>query len=171
MYWAITTLTATGYGDIVPVNTSERIIATITFVIGASLFGYVTANVTEVVSSFGRAEQVANFSMARINEYLVKFNINRSLRIDVVDHSRQVPSLTYIHLIYVHVHPYSSHSSYSSYSFTHMRLFHAIVHPYEPTGPQVSVRLRRPFHPLAPAAAHPCGHHSAPKCGRRQGAF
>ena len=90
MYWAITTLTGTGYGDIVPVNTSERIIATIAFVLGSSLFGYVTANVTEVVASFSKAEQVTNLSMAKMNEYLIKFKIQRGLRMDVVDHSRQV---------------------------------------------------------------------------------
>jgi len=90
MYWAITTLTGTGYGDIVPVNTSERIIATIAFVLGSSLFGYVTANVTEVVASFSKAEQVTNLSMAKMDEYLIKFKIQRGLRMDVVDHSRQV---------------------------------------------------------------------------------
>ena len=45
MYWAITTLTATGYGDIVPANSSERCVATFIFVFGASIFGYTTANV------------------------------------------------------------------------------------------------------------------------------
>ena len=56
----------TGYGDIVPINTSERIVACIAFIVGASVFGYVTANIVDTVGAFGRGEQVTNFSVRSV---------------------------------------------------------------------------------------------------------
>lgn len=88
IYWAITTLTATGYGDVVPINTSERIVATVAFIIGASMFGYVTANVAETVGAFTKGQLATDYAIYKINEYLQMFNVDSQLRIDVNDHCR-----------------------------------------------------------------------------------
>ena len=52
----MTTLTTTGYGDIVPTNDSERVLNVFIMVVGATVFGYVVANVSTLVQSFN--EQV-----------------------------------------------------------------------------------------------------------------
>ena len=41
LYFIVTTLTTTGYGDIVPVSNNERVITIVLMVVGATLFGYV----------------------------------------------------------------------------------------------------------------------------------
>ena len=44
-WWAITTVTTVGYGDIAPVTTEGRVIAAVLMVTGIAAFGVVTANI------------------------------------------------------------------------------------------------------------------------------
>ena len=41
LYWTVTTLTTTGYGDIVPINDAERVLNVFIMVVGATVFGCV----------------------------------------------------------------------------------------------------------------------------------
>lgn len=50
-YWAVTTLTTTGYGDINPVNYQERIMCIFIFAIGATIFGYIIGNIGNILGS------------------------------------------------------------------------------------------------------------------------
>ena len=52
VYWALTTLTTVGYGDITPVNDAERGYALFSQLTSALVFGYLISNVTSMVSSF-----------------------------------------------------------------------------------------------------------------------
>jgi hypothetical protein len=54
LYWTVATITSVGYGDIVPVNTSERILNIIIVLFGASIFGFMIANVTSVMDGFNK---------------------------------------------------------------------------------------------------------------------
>ena len=49
LYNTITTLSTMGYGDMVPVNTSERIVNIFVLIFGASMFSYVVANISDLV--------------------------------------------------------------------------------------------------------------------------
>ena len=51
LYWAVATLTSTGYGDVTAVNTVERIIALIVMLIGLSLFGYILGAVAATIAN------------------------------------------------------------------------------------------------------------------------
>ena len=48
-YWALTTLTTVGYGDITPTNDVERCFALLAFLIGALVFGYMILSVDSMV--------------------------------------------------------------------------------------------------------------------------
>ena len=39
LYWAITTMTTVGYGDILPRSDAERVYATASMLLGATVFG------------------------------------------------------------------------------------------------------------------------------------
>ena len=83
-YWAITTLTTTGYGDITPVNTKERILAIIVIICGATLFGYVVgkmANLMGVLSHNPIAEKIDNISV-----YLSEKNCSKKLSKIIIKH-------------------------------------------------------------------------------------
>ena len=51
IYWALTTLTTVGYGDIVPANETERLYALMTLLIGALVFGFLLSNVSDIVKN------------------------------------------------------------------------------------------------------------------------
>ncbi len=41
LYWAVTTVTTTGFGDIVPANNAERVVAIVAMLVSAAYYGYV----------------------------------------------------------------------------------------------------------------------------------
>ena len=58
-YWAFTTMTTVGYGDITPTTARERLFTVAAMMVGASLFGYIIGNVTSLVgNSHASAKQL-----------------------------------------------------------------------------------------------------------------
>jgi CRP-like cAMP-binding protein len=51
VYWALTTLTTVGYGDITPANNAERRYALVSLLIGALVFGYLLSTIGELFSN------------------------------------------------------------------------------------------------------------------------
>jgi len=51
LYWAMTTLTTVGYGDIIPTSDVERIYSTAAMVIGGGFYGYVVGSITSMVAN------------------------------------------------------------------------------------------------------------------------
>ena len=52
LYWAFTTMTTVGFGDIVGTSRTEYIVVIFGMLVGASVFGYVIGNVTAMMESF-----------------------------------------------------------------------------------------------------------------------
>ena len=52
VYWAVTTMTTVGYGDIAPVTDSERIFTVFAMIVGGGFYGYVVAQATRIVMDF-----------------------------------------------------------------------------------------------------------------------
>jgi hypothetical protein len=50
MYYALTTLSTVGFGDIYPVTNAERLICGFFMISGASIFSYVLTQLEQVVS-------------------------------------------------------------------------------------------------------------------------
>jgi voltage-gated potassium channel len=64
MYWAITTLTTTGYGDVVPISPMGRLVAGITMIFGLALFALPVGIVaTNFVTEIHRRDFVVTWSM------------------------------------------------------------------------------------------------------------
>ena len=49
LYWAVTTITTVGYGDISATNTAERIAASIIMIIGVVAFSYSTGMLSSII--------------------------------------------------------------------------------------------------------------------------
>jgi len=50
LYWAMTTLTTVGYGDIIPHSDEERMWAMFSMVVGGVFYGYIVGTITSIVS-------------------------------------------------------------------------------------------------------------------------
>jgi voltage-gated potassium channel len=78
-WWAVTTVSTVGYGDIVPVTTEGRIVGTVLMITGVSMIPLVTSIVVSILTakrataeSQEEAQQIAalNARLARIEEQL-----------------------------------------------------------------------------------------------------
>lgn len=49
-YWAITTMSTIGYGDISATTTSERTVASIVMVLGCGFFAWATGRLTQILT-------------------------------------------------------------------------------------------------------------------------
>ena len=70
-WWAVTTATAAGYGDIAPVTTEGRVIAAVLMVTGIAAFGVVTAN---IASGLPKKRQPDEDISARLDELQATIN-------------------------------------------------------------------------------------------------
>ena len=69
-YWAITTLTTVGYGDVLPFTTGEIVLTVIVQFVGTMVFAYIMASITSVVSSEDVTATLIKQKKAELNEYM-----------------------------------------------------------------------------------------------------
>ena len=53
MHWAMTSMTSVGYGDIIAVDTPERVYALIVMLLGGFFYGYMISTMAHLVSTHG----------------------------------------------------------------------------------------------------------------------
>lgn len=85
-YWAITTLTTVGYGDILPFETSEIILTVIVQFIGTLIFAYVMASITSVVATEDLTAMFIKKKIGELNEYMGHRNLSQELRMRIRSH-------------------------------------------------------------------------------------
>lgn len=67
-YWALTTLTTIGYGDITPTNNIGRIFTCFIMIIGVGMYGIVIGNISRILAS---ADRYKEQSREKINDLLM----------------------------------------------------------------------------------------------------
>ena len=80
MYWALTTLTTVGYGDILPITEGERIFTLCMQIVGTIVMAYMTAVLSSIIMSSRVSEQEYTRKMESISEYLRMKRVNLELR-------------------------------------------------------------------------------------------
>ncbi|CAK0874265.1 unnamed protein product [Prorocentrum cordatum] len=80
LYWAVMTLTSVGYGDIVPLNTTEYIICTICMVCMAGLWAYVIGAACTVVATMRPSLNKFRQDVDDLNEFMEDFEMPSVLR-------------------------------------------------------------------------------------------
>jgi CRP-like cAMP-binding protein len=91
LYYILTTMTTVGYGDIRPTTMAERAMGIVLALCGASLFGYMIANVSGLLSSLGGANSSAKEHLSEVSEYLKEKNCPTALQDKIKNHyKRQV---------------------------------------------------------------------------------
>ena len=80
IYWAFTTMTTVGYGDIVPATDYERVYATIIMIMGATIFGFVVGSVSAIANNQNRAMAKESDVMQRVAYHMEELKLSHKLR-------------------------------------------------------------------------------------------
>eukprot|EP00816_Leptocylindrus_hargravesii_P002897 CAMPEP_0196818312 /NCGR_PEP_ID=MMETSP1362-20130617/65004_1 /TAXON_ID=163516 /ORGANISM="Leptocylindrus danicus, Strain CCMP1856" /LENGTH=200 /DNA_ID=CAMNT_0042196361 /DNA_START=172 /DNA_END=771 /DNA_ORIENTATION=- len=70
LYWAFSTLTTVGYGDISARTVYEQLFSMIMMLLGVSWYAYVVGSMTMIVSSFDRQAKQARTKLIEVNTFI-----------------------------------------------------------------------------------------------------
>eukprot|EP00617_Octactis_speculum_P002148 CAMPEP_0185798530 /NCGR_PEP_ID=MMETSP1174-20130828/162198_1 /TAXON_ID=35687 /ORGANISM="Dictyocha speculum, Strain CCMP1381" /LENGTH=191 /DNA_ID=CAMNT_0028494033 /DNA_START=1037 /DNA_END=1609 /DNA_ORIENTATION=- len=83
IYWAFTTMTTVGYGDIYPQNDQERVYAIFIMLIGATVFGYIVGSVSSLTKDPFNLVALNKKRITAVTAYLKKMHIPKDTRANV----------------------------------------------------------------------------------------
>ena len=79
-YWAFTTLTTVGYGDIHATTSLERIVAVLWMMFGVCFFSFTIGSLTSMITNIDTRETILTNKLAIIEEFAREAKLDRSLR-------------------------------------------------------------------------------------------
>lgn len=79
-YWAVTTLTTIGYGDITPNNTVGRIYTMIIQIAGVGVYGIVIGNVSRIFAENARIKEQTRDKISQLNLFMKHYQIPGKLQ-------------------------------------------------------------------------------------------
>ncbi|KAL3900407.1 MAG: hypothetical protein SGCHY_001360 [Lobulomycetales sp.] len=86
VYWTVTSMTTTGYGDIRPVNNLERSYSFIVQTIGVFFFGYVSGTIASTLSNMDSRRVSYQQKMDAIRQYMITREMEPEMQERVVDY-------------------------------------------------------------------------------------
>ena len=81
LYWAFTTMTTTGYGDVYPVTNIEKLFGMACMLVSCGVFAYVVGSIEQIVRRSSTIEQEYKERILHVNQYLMHQNIPKHLRL------------------------------------------------------------------------------------------
>lgn len=80
LYWAISTLTTVGYGDITPVTNIGRAYTMIVMVIGAASYGIIIGNFSKMIMLADKYKEEKKEKLNSLNQFMKYYNIPKGLQ-------------------------------------------------------------------------------------------
>lgn len=80
LYWAITTLTTIGYGDITPSTNLGRLYTMPIMILGVGIYGFVIANVTRLFTTADRYKEKSKERLSDVANYMKYYKIPERLQ-------------------------------------------------------------------------------------------
>jgi CRP-like cAMP-binding protein len=86
LYFTFTTVSTVGYGDIIPYSTSERVVVICIMIFGATIFGYIAANVSTLMGSMDISASRINGKISEVTEFLREKNASAFISKNIINH-------------------------------------------------------------------------------------
>ncbi|NEP88793.1 MAG: hypothetical protein F6K18_19220 [Okeania sp. SIO2C2] len=86
LYWAITTLTTVGYGDITPTTEIEIIFTLVVMFLGISMYVYIIGNVSSLISKLDATKARYREKLGQIQTYMRENKIPSNLQQKIRDY-------------------------------------------------------------------------------------
>ncbi|NEN93608.1 MAG: cyclic nucleotide-binding domain-containing protein [Okeania sp. SIO3H1] len=86
LYWAITTLTTVGYGDITPATEIEIIFTLVVMFLGISMYAYIIGNVSSLISNLDATKARYREKLGQIQTYMRENKIPSNLQQKIRDY-------------------------------------------------------------------------------------
>ena len=83
LYWAFTTMTTVGYGDITPFTINEKIYAMFTMILACGVFAYTVGSIGSLVSKQNAVENAYREQIVGVNRYMKKKTLPHELQFRV----------------------------------------------------------------------------------------
>ena len=83
LYWAFTTMTTVGYGDITPYTINEKIYAMFTMILACGVFAYTVGSIGSLVSKQNAVENAYREQIVAVNRYMKKKSLPYDLQFRV----------------------------------------------------------------------------------------
>jgi hypothetical protein len=80
LYWAVTTITTIGYGDITPTNNYTRLFTMAIMLLGVGFYGIVIGNISRILAQTDRYQEKSKEKMQDIGIYMQHYNIPLKLQ-------------------------------------------------------------------------------------------
>lgn len=85
LYWAISTLTTVGYGDIVPISNNEQLFNSVAFVVGTLVFSLIIVNLQDIIAELDVTEDHFKSHEEQVSTFLQRENTSKEYN-DKVSH-------------------------------------------------------------------------------------
>mmetsp|Transcript_33078 Transcript_33078/g.116093 ORF Transcript_33078/g.116093 Transcript_33078/m.116093 type:complete len:728 (+) Transcript_33078:112-2295(+) len=86
IYWAFTTLTTVGYGDVLPVSNFEMILTILVQFVGTCTLGYVMGDVASLLTRQDASMRLIKERIETVNAYMKHRNLPRSVKMQIRSH-------------------------------------------------------------------------------------
>jgi len=80
LYWSVMTLTTVGYGDITAKTTGERVLFTISMILGGSCYAYIVGTLTQIIVQGDETFNEFQQRMDTLNDFMASHSLPMELR-------------------------------------------------------------------------------------------